>query len=99
MREVGKTIKDAKGELDRVINTLRLSAEEAKRISGEMVPLHATPGAENRFGFAIRVPKGVIGAITPFNYPLLLSTHKVAPALAAGNTIVLKPATATPLAS
>jgi acyl-CoA reductase-like NAD-dependent aldehyde dehydrogenase len=99
VREVGKTVKDAKGEMDRVINTLRLSAEEAKRISGEMVPLHATPGAENRLGFAIRVPKGVIGAITPFNYPLLLSTHKVAPAIAAGNTVVLKPATATPIAS
>ncbi|MCG6197664.1 aldehyde dehydrogenase family protein, partial [Anoxybacillus sp. LAT_38] len=54
---------------------------------------------ENRLGFAIRVPKGVIGAITPFNYPLLLSTHKVAPAIAAGNTVVLKPATATPIAS
>ncbi|MFY0545954.1 aldehyde dehydrogenase family protein [Brevibacillus sp. H7] len=99
VREVGKTVKDAKGELDRVVNTLRLCAEEAKRITGEMVPLHATPGAENRFGFAIRVPKGVIGAITPFNYPLLLSTHKVAPAIAAGNTVVLKPATATPIAS
>lgn len=99
VREVGKTVKDAKGELDRVINTLRISAEEAKRICGEMVPLHATPGAENRLGFAIRVPKGVIGAITPFNYPLLLSTHKIAPAIAAGNTIVLKPATVTPLAS
>lgn len=99
VREVGKTVKDAKGELDRVINTLRLSAEEAKRITGEMVPLHATPGAENRLGFAIRVPKGVIAAITPFNYPLLLSTHKVAPAIAAGNTVVLKPATATPIAS
>ncbi|USG68434.1 aldehyde dehydrogenase family protein [Brevibacillus ruminantium] len=99
VREVGKTRKDARGELDRVINTLRISAEEAKRISGEMVPLAATPGSENRLGFAIRVPKGVIGAITPFNYPLLLSTHKVGPALAAGNTIVLKPATTTPIAS
>lgn len=98
-REVGKTLKDAKGELDRVINTLRISAEEAKRISGEMVPLHATAGSENRMGFAIRVPRGVIGAITPFNYPLLLSTHKVAPAIAAGNTVVLKPATSTPIAS
>ncbi|UFJ42373.1 aldehyde dehydrogenase family protein [Brevibacillus humidisoli] len=98
-REVGKTRKDAAGELDRVINTLRLSAEEATRIAGEMVPLHATPGAENRIGFAIRVPRGVIAAITPFNYPLLLSTHKVAPAIAAGNTVVLKPASTTPLAS
>lgn len=99
VQEVGKTKKDARGELDRVIHTLRLSSEEAKRICGEMVPLGAAPGSENRLGFAIRVPKGVIAAITPFNYPLLLSTHKVAPALAAGNTIVLKPATATPIAS
>nr|WP_027417876.1 aldehyde dehydrogenase family protein [Aneurinibacillus terranovensis] len=99
IREVGKTVKDAKVELDRVIQTLRLSAEEAKRISGEVIPLHATPGSENRIGFAIRVPKGVLGAITPFNYPLLLSTHKVGPAIAAGNTVVLKPATSTPIAS
>lgn len=97
--EVGKTRKDARGELDRVINTLRLSSEEVKRLSGEMVPLAATPGSENRLGFAIRVPKGVIGAITPFNYPLLLSTHKVAPALAGGNTVVLKPATSTPISA
>jgi acyl-CoA reductase-like NAD-dependent aldehyde dehydrogenase len=99
VREVGKTRKDAKVELDRAINTLRLSAEEAKRIAGEMIPLQATEGSENRLGFTIRVPKGVIGAITPFNYPLLLGTHKIAPALAAGNTVVVKPATATPLAT
>lgn len=99
VREVGKTRKDARGELERVINTLRLSADEAKRIAGEMVPLHATPGAENRIGFALRVPRGVIAAITPFNYPLLLSVHKVAPAIAAGNTVVLKPASFTPLSA
>jgi acyl-CoA reductase-like NAD-dependent aldehyde dehydrogenase len=98
-REVGKTLKDAKGELDRAISTFRISAEEGKRIAGEMVPLQGSPGAENRLGFTIRVPKGVIGAITPFNYPLLLGAHKIAPAIAAGNTVVLKPATATPLAS
>ncbi|THE11096.1 aldehyde dehydrogenase family protein [Bacillus timonensis] len=99
VEEVGKTRKDAKGELDRSINTLRLSAEEAKRISGEMIPLQATEGSENRLGFTVRVPKGVIGAITPFNYPLLLGVHKIAPALAAGNTLVVKPATSTPLAT
>ncbi|MDM5338622.1 aldehyde dehydrogenase family protein [Fictibacillus enclensis] len=99
VKEVGKTRKDAKGELDRTINTLRLSAEEAKRIAGEMVPLQATEGSENRIGFTLRVPKGVIGVITPFNYPLLLGVHKVAPAIAAGNTIVIKPATSTPLAT
>lgn len=99
IREVGKTRKDAMNELDRTINTLRLSAEEAKKIHGEMIPLQATEGSENRLGFTIRVPKGVIGAITPFNYPLLLSTHKIAPALAAGNTLVVKPATVTPIAT
>lgn len=99
IREVGKTRKDAMNELDRTINTLRLSAEEAKKIHGEIIPLQATEGSENRLGFTIRVPKGVIGAITPFNYPLLLSTHKIAPALAAGNTLVVKPATVTPIAT
>ncbi|MGG1252440.1 aldehyde dehydrogenase family protein [Brevibacillus agri] len=99
IREVGKTRKDAQNELDRTINTLRLSAEEAKKIHGEMIPLQSTEGSENRLGFTIRVPKGVIGAITPFNYPLLLSTHKIAPALAAGNTLVVKPATVTPIAT
>ncbi|WLD95320.1 aldehyde dehydrogenase family protein [Alkalihalobacillus sp. AL-G] len=99
IREVGKTRKDARGELDRTINTLRISGEEAKRIAGEMIPLQASEGSENRLGFTIRVPKGVIGAITPFNYPLLLSTHKIAPAIAAGNTVVVKPATTTPIAT
>lgn len=99
VQEVGKTVKDAKGELDRAISTFRISAEEGKRIAGEMVPLQGVPGSENRLGFTIRVPKGVIGAITPFNYPLLLGAHKIAPALAAGNTVVLKPATVTPIAS
>lgn len=99
VQEVGKTVKDARGELDRAISTFRISAEEGKRIAGEMVPLQGVPGSENRLGFTIRIPKGVIGAITPFNYPLLLGAHKIAPALAAGNTIVLKPATITPIAS
>ncbi|CRK80216.1 aldehyde dehydrogenase family protein [Neobacillus massiliamazoniensis] len=99
VQEVGKTVKDARGELDRAISTFRISAEEGKRIAGEMVPLQGVPGSENRLGFTIRVPKGVIGAITPFNYPLLLGAHKIAPALAAGNTVVLKPATVTPIAS
>ncbi|WHY99994.1 aldehyde dehydrogenase family protein [Peribacillus simplex] len=99
VREVGKTIKDAKGELDRTIETLRLSAEEAKRITGEMIPLQAVEGADNRLGFTIRVPKGVIGAITPFNYPLLLAIHKIAPAIASGNTVVVKPAPNTPVAT
>lgn len=99
IEEVGKTKKDAIGELDRTISTLLISAEEAKKISGEMVPLEGQENSENKLGFTIRVPKGVICAITPFNYPLLLGTHKIAPALAAGNTIVVKPATTTPIST
>ena len=99
IEEVGKTKKDAIGELDRTISTLLISAEEAKRITGEIVPLDGQENSDKKIGFTIRVPKGVIGAITPFNYPLLLSTHKIAPALAAGNTIVVKPATSTPIST
>jgi acyl-CoA reductase-like NAD-dependent aldehyde dehydrogenase len=94
-REVGKTIKDGRGEVDRAIQTLILSSEEAKRIDGEVLPISATPGAENRVGFTMRMPIGVIGAITPFNFPFNLACHKIAPSLAAGNTVVWKPATST----
>ncbi|MDQ0221157.1 aldehyde dehydrogenase family protein [Peribacillus cavernae] len=96
VQEVGKVLKDARGEIDRGIQTLIASAEEAKRIAGTGVPL-GQPGNENKMAFTIRVPVGVIGAITPFNFPFNLTLHKVAPALAAGNTVVLKPAEATPL--
>ncbi|MEO0085647.1 MAG: aldehyde dehydrogenase family protein, partial [candidate division WOR-3 bacterium] len=77
--------------------TLRCAAGEAERIHGETVPMDSSPGSENRRGFFIRVPLGVIAAITPFNFPLNLVVHKLAPAIAAGNSIVLKPASATPL--
>lgn len=97
-REAGKPLKDALVEATRASNTCRISAEEAKRISGETVPL-GSPGNENRFAYTIRVPIGVVCAITPFNFPLNLVAHKVAPAIAAGNTVVLKPASATPLSS
>ena len=97
-KEVGKTISEAKTEVTRAIQTLTISAEEAKRISGETVPFDATSGAETKFGFYIRVPVGTILAITPFNVPLNLACHKVAPAIAAGNSVILKPSTATPLA-
>ncbi|CAH0343860.1 aldehyde dehydrogenase family protein [Bacillus sp. CECT 9360] len=96
VQEVGKVLKDARGEIDRGIQTLIASAEEAKRIAGTGIPL-GQPGNENKMAFTIRVPLGVIGAITPFNFPFNLTLHKVAPAIAAGNTIVLKPAEATPL--
>ncbi|CAM5786146.1 MULTISPECIES: aldehyde dehydrogenase family protein [Brevibacillus] len=94
--EVGKVLKDARGEIDRGIQTLIASAEEAKRIAGQGVPL-GQPGNENKMAFTVRVPVGVIGAITPFNFPFNLTVHKVGPALAAGNTIVLKPAEMTPI--
>lgn len=96
-REVGKPWKYSSGEVDRGIETFRFSAEEAKRIHGETIPMDASPSGEGRFGFYLRSPIGIVAAITPFNFPLNLVAHKVGPALAAGNTIVLKPASATPL--
>ncbi|MFY0781400.1 aldehyde dehydrogenase family protein [Bacillus sp. AFS017274] len=96
VQEVGKVLKDARGEIDRGIQTMIASAEEAKRIAGTGVPLGQS-GNDKKMAFTIRVPVGVIGAITPFNFPFNLTIHKVAPALAAGNAIVLKPAEMTPL--
>lgn len=96
-REAGKPLKEALTEAGRAVNTFTVAAEEAKRIAGELVPIEADPGSEGRFAFAMRVPIGVVAAISPFNFPLNLVAHKVAPALAAGDTVVLKPASATPL--
>ncbi|WP_053217082.1 aldehyde dehydrogenase family protein [Virgibacillus senegalensis] len=98
-REAGKPIKQARSEIDRSSQTFEVAAEEAKRITGEGVPVEAAPGSENRMAFTIRVPVGVVGAISPFNFPLNLVSHKVAPAIAAGNAVVLKPASATPITS
>ncbi|MDR5696406.1 MAG: aldehyde dehydrogenase family protein, partial [Armatimonadota bacterium] len=95
--EAGKALKYARVEVDRAINTFNVASEEAKRIHGETVPLDAVPQGDGYFGFYIRRPVGVVAAITPFNFPLNLVAHKVAPAIAAGNAIVLKPATTTPL--
>jgi acyl-CoA reductase-like NAD-dependent aldehyde dehydrogenase len=97
--ETGFTQADAATEVARATNTLRLSAEEATRIAGEEVPVAATPGSENRLAFTIRVPCGVVVAIAPFNAPLNTVAHKIGPALAAGNAVVLKPAAQTPLSS
>ncbi|PGC86387.1 aldehyde dehydrogenase family protein [Bacillus toyonensis] len=97
-KEAAKPIRAAKGEVDRTVLTYKF-AEEAKRIYGETLPLDAAPGAEGRIAYTIRKPIGVIGAITPFNFPLNLVAHKVGPAIAAGNTVVLKPADQTPLSS
>lgn len=96
-REVGKTITDSRAEVDRGIQTFIASAEEAKRITGQGMPIHGAAGNENKTAFSIRVPVGVVCAITPFNYPFNLTAHKIAPAFAAGNTVVLKPAEKTPV--
>ena len=96
-QEAGKPIRDARAEVHRAVQTFQISAEEAKRIHGEGVPVEAAKGSENRIAFTIRVPVGPICAISPFNFPLNLVAHKVGPAIAAGNTVVLKPASVTPL--
>ncbi|MPZ24957.1 MAG: aldehyde dehydrogenase family protein [Micromonosporaceae bacterium] len=97
--ESGFTLDDVAGEIDRTAQTLRLCGEEATRIAGEMVPLDGAPGVRDRLGFTIRRPVGVVCAITPFNSPLNTPAHKVGPAIAAGNAVVLKPATYTPLSA
>ncbi|OZI75109.1 aldehyde dehydrogenase family protein [Bordetella genomosp. 12] len=95
--EAGFTIVDANGEIDRAAVTLDLSADEALRLVGEVIPFGASPGAHRRMGFTQRFPIGVVCAITPFNAPLNTVLHKVAPAYAAGNSVVLKPSAFTPL--
>lgn len=95
--EEGKTLPEGCGEVGRSVATLELSAEEAKRLDGEVLPLDAAPGHAGQLGFTLRVPVGVVAAISPFNFPLNLVCHKVGPALAAGNSVVLKPASDTPL--
>ena len=97
--EAGKALKFARAEVDRAASTFTIASEEAKRLHGETIPLDAVPSGEGYFGFWTRRPVGVIAAISPFNFPLNLVAHKVAPALAAGNTLVLKPASTTPLAA
>jgi acyl-CoA reductase-like NAD-dependent aldehyde dehydrogenase len=97
--EAAKPIKTARGEIARTIQTYKFAAMEACRIHGETVPLDAAPGGEGRIAFTMRKPIGVVGAITPFNFPFNLVAHKVGPAIAAGNTVVLKPASQTPLSA
>lgn len=97
--DCGKPIKDSKEEVKRSKQTILLSAEESKRIYGETIPMDACIGGEGVIGFTTRIPLGVVGAITPFNYPLNLVVHKVAPAIAAKNTVVVKPSTKAPLAA
>ncbi len=97
--EAGKPIKDAMTEVDRASMTFEVAAEEARRIGGEMIPMDLAPHGVGRLAFVRRFPIGPVAAISPFNFPLNLSAHKIAPAIAAGNPIVLKPATKTPLSA
>ncbi|MBK5223570.1 MAG: aldehyde dehydrogenase family protein [Acidimicrobiia bacterium] len=95
--EAGKPISTARGEVNRAVDTFRFSAAVARTHAGEVVPMDASPAGEGKLGFVMRVPIGVVVGISPFNFPLNLVAHKVAPAIAAGCPIVLKPASATPL--
>ncbi|GMV32285.1 MAG: aldehyde dehydrogenase family protein [Chloroflexi bacterium CFX1] len=97
--EAGKALKFARAEVDRAASVFTIAAEEAKRLHGETIPLDAVPSGEGYFGFWMRRPVGVIAAISPFNFPLNLVAHKVAPAIASGNTLTLKPASTTPIAA
>ena len=98
-REAGKPIAQARGEAARCVDTLRFAAIEARSFAGEMVPLQGTRSGLGKLGMIIYEPVGVVGAISPFNFPLNLVAHKVAPAIAAGCPVVVKPAAATPLSA
>ena len=95
--ETGFPRVDAENEVSRTVQTLQLCAEEARRVVGEMVPLDAAPGLKGRIGFTVLMPLGIVCAITPFNSPLNVAVHKVAPAIAAGNAVILKPSEHVPL--
>jgi acyl-CoA reductase-like NAD-dependent aldehyde dehydrogenase len=97
--EAGKPLALARGEVARAVGTLRLSAAEARTLAGEGVPLDATAEGTGKLGFTLREPRGVVAAITPFNFPLNLVAHKLGPAIAAGCPVVLKPAERTPLSA
>jgi acyl-CoA reductase-like NAD-dependent aldehyde dehydrogenase len=97
--EAGKTIRQARKEVGRAINTLKLSAAESRRNAGEVVPFDSFAGSENRLGWFSREPLGLIAAITPYNDPLNLVAHKLGPAIAGGNTVILKPSQLTPLSA
>ncbi|MFJ7840899.1 aldehyde dehydrogenase family protein [Lysinibacillus sphaericus] len=98
-QEAGKPISAGLPEIERTIATYQFAAEGAKQVKGETVPMDAAPGAGDRIGWTKREPLGVISAITPFNFPFNLVAHKLGPAFAVGNTVVLKPATQTPLSA
>ncbi|OIJ13646.1 aldehyde dehydrogenase [Anaerobacillus alkalilacustris] len=98
-KEGSKTIREARKEVSRCIQTIRLSAEEARRLHGETISFDQMPGSEDRVGYYYRFPIGLIVAITPFNDPLNLVAHKIGPAIAGGNAVIVKPATVTPLSA
>jgi acyl-CoA reductase-like NAD-dependent aldehyde dehydrogenase len=97
--EAGKPMKAARIEAARAMSTYTMSAVEARKLAGEVVPMDASQAGEGKFAFTLRHPLGIVGAISPFNFPLNLVAHKIAPALAAGAAVVLKPASATPLSA
>jgi acyl-CoA reductase-like NAD-dependent aldehyde dehydrogenase len=97
--EAGKPIKTARVEAERAVSTFTFAAVEARKLAGEVVPMDASPAGAGKLGLTLRFPIGVVGAISPFNFPLNLVAHKVAPALAAGCPVVLKPASTTPLSA
>src|SRR5215217_4074519 len=97
--EAGKPMKAARVEAQRAMSTYTFSAVEARKLAGEVVPMDASQAGEGKFAFTLRRPIGVVGAISPFNFPLNLVAHKIAPALAAGCAVVLKPASQTPLSA
>ena len=97
--EAGKPMKAARVEAKRAVSTYRSAAAEARRIQGEVVPMDASPAGLGKLAFTVRLPIGIVGAISPFNFPFNLVAHKVAPALAAGCAVVLKPAGQTPLSA
>src|SRR6478735_2360636 len=97
--ESGKPIKAARIEASRAMSTFTFAAAEARKLTGEMIPMEGAQAGEGKLGFTLRKPIGVVGAISPFNFPCNLVAHKIAPALAAGCPVVLKPASATPLSA
>src|ERR1700720_1297315 len=97
--EAGKPLKAARGEAARAVSTFTFAAVAARTLTGEMVPMDASAAGDGKLAFTLRRPIGVVGAISPFNFPLNLVAHKIAPALAAGCAVVLKPASQTPLSA
>src|SRR2546421_10110742 len=97
--EAGKPLKAARVEVSRAMSTYTMAAVEARKLAGEMVPMDASQAGAGKLAFTLRVPRGIVGAISPFNFPLNLVAHKLAPALAAGCAVVLKPAGQTPLSA